>query len=510
MNLLLKIAWRNILRHKGKSLVIGVILFIGALLMTLGNGVITGMDAGIRKNVVNTFMGDIVLISDKQKSDNIFFNMMGTSIEPVTTYKEIKEVLKSQGYIDRFLPAGENTVMILKEDENSPSFAYLMGVDFNQYQKMFPDNMKPIEGRLLNPAEKNSILVPTHIRNEHIYTAMDIWVIPEGGKIVKENLTKEASENMQSLVVSTSIVMMGLSSGSNTSTDIRFGVKGIVKYNALNSIFGHFCVTDIESYRNCLGYFSAGDQAVEVPKEEQKLLNMGSGDIDSMFGSEQIIVPNAHNKAVELKQKPQSGQTKDLGIEDGVYNLVFIKLKNGVSYSYALGMLNKALTAVNTGVRAVSWNKAAGPIGSMTLLIKGALFMFVTLLFCVAIIIIVNTLTMAALERTSEIGMMRAVGARKSFIGGMFFGETAVLSAVFGGAGIITGILIVKLIPLFKITTTNDMVQLLYGGDVFHPVLMLPDIALTIVQLIFVTIVAAFYPVIVARNITPLDAIQRD
>ncbi len=345
MNLLLKIAWRNILRHKGKSLVIGVILFIGALLMTLGNGVITGMDAGIRKNVVNTFMGDIVLISDKQKSDNIFFNMMGTSIEPVTTYKEIKEVLKSQGYIDRFLPAGENTVMILKEDENSPSFAYLMGVDFNQYQKMFPDNMKPIEGRLLNPAEKNSILVPTHIRNEHIYTAMDIWVIPEGGKIVKENLTKEASENMQSLVVSTSIVMMGLSSGSNTSTDIRFGVKGIVKYNALNSIFGHFCVTDIESYRNCLGYFSAGDQAVEVPKEEQKLLNMGSGDIDSMFGSEQIIVPNAHNKAVELKQKPQSGQTKDLGIEDGVYNLVFIKLKNGVSYSYALGMLNKALTA---------------------------------------------------------------------------------------------------------------------------------------------------------------------
>ena len=54
-----------------------------------------------------------------------------------------------------------------------------------------------------------------------------------------------------------------------------------------------------------------------------------------------------------------------------------------------------------------------------------------------AIIIIVNTLSMAAIERTSEIGMMRAVGARKGFIRLMFLGETAALSAIFGGAGIV-------------------------------------------------------------------------
>jgi len=29
MNLIIKIAWRNILRHKGKSVIIGVILFLG-------------------------------------------------------------------------------------------------------------------------------------------------------------------------------------------------------------------------------------------------------------------------------------------------------------------------------------------------------------------------------------------------------------------------------------------------------------------------------------------------
>jgi putative ABC transport system permease protein len=399
--------------------------------------------------------------------------------------------------------------MILKEDENSPTGTYLMGVDFGQYQKMFPGNFSVLEGRALKPGEKG-LLMPTHIRDMHIYPSLNTWIIPEGGKIVDANLTKEAREDRRNIVVSSSIVLMGTASGVNSSTDIRFGVKGIIKYGALNTIFGHFCITDIESYLECMGYFSSAENAVEVPKEEKKLLTMENSDMDSMFGSEPLIVANKAAGAPKLKQTSAAGTDTNGGSEFGTYNIVYVKLKDGISYDRALTKLNKALTDKGTGVRAVTWNKASGPIGSMTLIIKSALFLFVTLLFVVAVIIIINTLTMAALERTSEIGMMRAVGARKIFIGGMFFGETGLLSAVFGGAGIVAGIILVKIIPFFKITTSNDMVQLLYGGDIFSPLLKTPDIALTIFQLILVTIVASLYPVAVARNITPLDAIQRD
>ena len=75
MNLIIKIAWRNIMRHRGKSLVIGVILFVGALLMTIGNGVISGMDKGLQKNIINGFTGDIVIVSEKQESDAVFMDM---------------------------------------------------------------------------------------------------------------------------------------------------------------------------------------------------------------------------------------------------------------------------------------------------------------------------------------------------------------------------------------------------------------------------------------------------
>ena len=49
MNLIIKISWRNIMRHKGKSIVIRVILFLGALLMTVGNGVISAWTEACRR-----------------------------------------------------------------------------------------------------------------------------------------------------------------------------------------------------------------------------------------------------------------------------------------------------------------------------------------------------------------------------------------------------------------------------------------------------------------------------
>ena len=76
MKLIVKIALRNIMRHKGKSVVIGLILFIGALLMTVGNGIVSGMNTGLQKNIVEGFCGDAVLVSDKQESDNLLLDLM--------------------------------------------------------------------------------------------------------------------------------------------------------------------------------------------------------------------------------------------------------------------------------------------------------------------------------------------------------------------------------------------------------------------------------------------------
>ena len=98
------------MRHRGKSLVIGVILFVGALLMTIGNGVISGMDKGLQKNIINGFTGDIVIVSEKQESDAVFMDMMGKTIEPINNFKQVDSLLKKTDELRDWVPIGKNGV----------------------------------------------------------------------------------------------------------------------------------------------------------------------------------------------------------------------------------------------------------------------------------------------------------------------------------------------------------------------------------------------------------------
>ncbi|MFH0975896.1 MAG: FtsX-like permease family protein [Spirochaetota bacterium] len=509
MGLILKIAWRNIKRHRGKSLIIGVILFLGALLMTLGNGVISGMNKGLESNIINGFMGDIAIISGKEKSDNILFKLYGESINTIPDYKAIKNVLGQEKYIESFLPVGKNVVMVLNEDEGDPWYIYLLGVDFKEYKKMFKDNILPIEGRLLNYDEPG-ILIPVKMRDE-LYYRMNIWMIPEKIKLSEKNLSEEAKPYKNELSVKHDAVFMGLKDDSSAS-DIRLGIKGVIKYRALNTFWGHFSIVDIESYRNAMGYFSASEVTVKIPKAKEKLLAAETENLDAMFGRDSFLVTDTGSSdAGKIDFKKKALTTKaGIDLESGAYNCVFIKLKDSGTLDKSVDSINAKFKQAGIDVRAVTWKKASGFIGNMAVIIKGALFIFVMMLFLVAIVIIVNTLTMAAVERTTEIGMMRAVGARKSFISGMFIGETAILSGIFGGAGVVIGIVIIYIVPMMGITTANDLLQLLYGGDTLKPYLSFSDVLLVMMQLVLVTIFTVIYPIKVAKGITPLDAIARE
>jgi putative ABC transport system permease protein len=121
-----------------------------------------------------------------------------------------------------------------------------------------------------------------------------------------------------------------------------------------------------------------------------------------------------------------------------------------------------------------------------------------------------NTLSMNALERTEEFGMMRAVGARKGIITRMFLAETFFLSFIFGGAGIFIGVIATWIVrPLHISSGGNEIVELLFGGEVFQPILGGVGLVIGIIGLAIVTVCAVIYPVLVARKITPLDAINR-
>ena len=197
--------------------------------------------------------------------------------------------------------------------------------------------------------------------------------------------------------------------------------------------------------------------------------------------------------------------------DNSAYNIIAVKLKPGVNPDWAMGRLRQAIKDQGLPVKAVTWRQAMGTSAMIIGILEVGLLVFVILLFFVAVIIIMNTLSMAAMERTEELGMMRAVGTHRSFIGQMFLAETFMLSFLGGGLGIFVGVIATWIFRLLRIGTGgSDVLTMLFGGDVFQPTLGFAGLVDCVLLLAVVTLVSVVYPIFVARRITPLDAINRN
>jgi putative ABC transport system permease protein len=506
--LIFKIAWRNIWRHKGKSLVIGTIIFIGVLLMTVGNGMISGMERGLGQNIVNLFTGDIVIIPNDQEKDDVLFDFMnGKPLKVINNYKAIKQVLHKEACIKGFIPVTAGMVFVLNSGSGM-GIIRLLGVDINQYQKIFPKNLKITQGRTLRNGERG-VLISEETRDQ-CYNLMNFWLLPRGQSLDQSKLSSEALKNVRRLNLQRHLVFMG-ASDTNTFVDVKIPVIGIMKYKALNKIWGTYSIVDIESFREGHNYFTAYDTAVKIPPAEQGLLN--NDQFDELFNSDNLIETETRSNqefTVDSIQTLTRKRNNPAKVDDESYNMVFLKLKPGVSSQTALHDINTLFKQNKLKVHAINWRSAVGMFGSIAALIKGALNLFIMFVFFIAIIVIMNTLSMAALERVTETAMMRAIGAGKGFLTNMYICETGILAFFFGAIGIIVGIIVIFLLNAANITTTNEFLQLVYGGDKLSPIFILPDLIIGIMELGMVTILSVLYPLRLVGKIVPLDAMARD
>ncbi len=507
MGLAFTIAWRNLWRHRGKSLVIGAILFFGAVLMTVGNGLISGMEKGLAKNIVNLFTGDIVVISDEQEKDAVLFgNLSGKPLEVIKNFDAVQKVLAHDQDIQRFLPVTAGMVFVLNPGSEM-GYILLLGVDIERYRQMFPDSFQITDGRLFKSGERG-VLVAEEARRS-FYDSMNFWIVPEGERLIRKQLPPDI-RNLKDLDVTGNLVFMGADT-SNSAVDIRVPVKAIIKYKGLNKIWGNYCIVDIESFREAHHYVTGAESKVEIPAAEKQLLE--SDNLDQIFAGGSIYKENMVTQGGISIQDIQSETRRTVSQynpDAGTFNLAFIRLKSGVSPDVALQRLNQLFKQRGARVRAVSWKDSVGIVGSMAMMVKAALNTFIMFIFFVAIIVIMNTLSMTAIERVSELGMMRAIGARKEFLRNMFIAETGTLSFFFGGLGIVVGSILIYLLKAAGISTSNEILQLVYGGERLSPIFTGTDLLIGIMELGIVTFLSVLYPLRVVGKIVPLDAVARE
>ena len=170
-----------------------------------------------------------------------------------------------------------------------------------------------------------------------------------------------------------------------------------------------------------------------------------------------------------------------------------------------------AITANGLRLQATDWQSASGMVGQFITVVRLVLYVAILIIFLVALTIINNSMLIATMERVSEIGTMRAIGADRRFVVAMFLLETTVLGLVAGALGGLVAVGIITALGQSGLPAGGqDVVVFLFSGPYLYPSVGPTQLVTGLVVVLLVSLASTLYPALVAARIQPVVAMQRN
>jgi putative ABC transport system permease protein len=147
----------------------------------------------------------------------------------------------------------------------------------------------------------------------------------------------------------------------------------------------------------------------------------------------------------------------------------------------------------------VTMSSILDSIKSVLSIIQTVLLAIAAIALIVASIGIMNTMLTSVMERTHEIGVMKAIGARNGDVMSIFLFEGMFISLIGGISGILIGIIGAQ---GFSMASAQSM------GAMLQPVFTLFSIFLGLAVAVFVGMISSFYPAWKAAKMSPIEAVR--
>ncbi|MDY2840794.1 MAG: FtsX-like permease family protein [Treponema sp.] len=450
-------------------------------LFCIANAIFDSTEDGVEANYVSSFTGDLVIRPSGSGQNSLFGDetpVTGelTKLNLITPYKDLIEYLNSVPQISGF--TGQITGAVAMEYNGGRIPMYLFGVNGMEYMKLMPA-VKIQRGESYGTGEKGIMISDVTSRKTGIKLGDTIQFTVSDGPYFRIRAAT---------------------------------VTAIYKYDADNEIFKRFVLVDPATLRSLMDISDTVVVSEEEIDEEKSFLLDDDLDWDSLF--EEAADSEAVFEEVDLNDFQSNSEDviqeeKTLLFDSGTaWNNIIVRLEQGCNAKKEIRKLNRYFKKAGWPLEATDWRHAAGSTALYLHWMRLILNTGIMIILFAGFIIVNNTLIVNVLDRTKEIGTMRAIGAKKRFISAQCMLETFMMTLSSGVIGTFAGFIASLIINKLKITFTNAFLIQLFGAEALHIHITEGNIFKLFILVVVLGFVGWIYPVFTAIKITPVKAMQ--
>jgi len=461
--LTLKLALRTLARRSGRMALIGSLVALGTFVVVFGATFASSAAEASRDAIVEHFTGDLIVYSSKAKDlpSPFAFN---TPLPRIRDAEAVEAFLRALPGVRAIAPYAQNYGIVQAEREGRkvdlPFVFY--AIEPASYAEVFGP-IRPSSGSALGGSGGERGLMISEYQNGQYEENYGLRLAP-GERVTLLGVTEG-----------------GVGAAAST-------VLGTFAPERYASVFNYINFLDAGSYAEL--YSFAGVEA--LPEAFERGLAAAEAGEDAIFG----LAGDASLSSLDLGglvAAPLSGAT-----------MIAVRLEGRGRLREVMGAIEGAGAGLE--IKAAPWDAASGFYAQISRALQAFIFAATALIFLVVALIFTNTLIINVTERAAEIGTMRALGADRSFVGGLFVAEALALNLASAAVGMLAAGAAILAFAGRGLPLPETVSQFLIGGG---PLPLRPaawPFALGTAVAVLVSILATAYPVRVAASIAPVKA----
>ena len=487
--MLLKLALKSVISRRS-SIVIILFITFAVCLFCLANAVFDSTEQGVQTNYIASFTGDFIIRPKSRMQQSLFGDetpVTGelTVLDTVVPYEKITQTLEAMPEVSGTTGQISGAAMVERSDGANRTGAYVFGVEGQPYLDLMK-SITILRGQPYQHGQRGAMVCKQLANKLDIDVGSTIQFIVADGP----NYKIRAAE-----------------------------VTAVFEYDIYNEIFGRFVITDPITVRSLLGINEVfSSDSYNLSEEATNLFdeNNDFSDFDDLFADAQDFDQALFDESIdddfegsEAQQTAESGASSENDLSDSsTWNYIIVRLKEGQNTKRVMRKVSRLFRKKGWPVQVADWRHAAGSTALYLFWMRKIFNIGIVIVLAAGFIIVNNSLVINILDRTREIGTLRAIGAKKRFISMQCMTENLILTLTSGVLGVLAGQLFTHFINKAHIVFTNSFLIQLFGADALTVHVTGGNIFKLFLLVIALALLGWIYPVINALKVSPVDAIQ--